>query len=287
MVHKTPLPPDLATAPRVRAVVADLARPETLRPALAGVGVVVHFAGVLFRPRPERFLPETNTRWFANLVEAAVEAKVDRVILISFPHVEGPTTPENPATGRLDRQPISAHARTRLEAERLLFARTGGTETTPVVLRSATVYGRGILMVEAARRLARWRLLGVWREPTVYHLIQTEDFLEAATAAVLLDDVHGIYHLGDERPVTIQELLDEATRVWGFPRPWRMPWWMILAAAATSEVFATAFGTMSPLTRDFVRLGRVPHWGDTRRMRQELLRELRYPTFEEGKQTLR
>jgi hypothetical protein len=40
------------------------------------------------------------------------------------------------------------------------------------VLRSATVYGPGILMVEAARRLARWHLLGVWRDPTWYHFIR-------------------------------------------------------------------------------------------------------------------
>jgi hypothetical protein len=44
--------------------------------------------------------------------------------------------------------------------------------------------------------------------------------------------------------------------------------------------------TMSPLTRDFVRLGRVPHWGDTRRARQELVPQLVYPTLESGLSTL-
>jgi nucleoside-diphosphate-sugar epimerase len=283
MVHRTPLPEELASAPAVEIVQADLARPETVLPAVEGVDVIVHFAGVLFRPRPERFLPETNTRWFAGLLEAALATGVRRVILVSFPHVEGPTTPETPATGRLDREPISVHARTRLEEERLLFTRTQGTHTTPVVLRSATVYGRGILMVEAARRLARWRLLGVWREPTWYHFIQTEDFLDAAAAAVLRESINGIYHLGDAKPITIQEFLDEATRIWELPRPWRM----ILGAAATCETFANIFGTVSPLTRDFVRLGRVHHVGDTRRMREELLPMLKYPTFEKGKETLR
>lgn len=287
MIHRTPLPPDLAATPGLEAVRADLARPETIPPAVDGVDCVVHFAGVLFRPRPERFLPESNTRWFGSLLEAALAAGVKRVVLISFPHVEGPTTPDRPATGRLDREPISVHARTRLEEERLLFARTRGTATTPVVLRSATVYGPGILMVEAARRLARRHLLGVWRQPTWYHFIQIEDFLDATAAAVLNDDVQGIYHLGDEHPITIQEFLDESTRVWELPRPWRMPWWMILAAAASCEVAATIFGTVSPLTRDFVRLGRVHHCCDTRRMREELLPRLKYPTFEQGKITLR
>jgi nucleoside-diphosphate-sugar epimerase len=288
MVHRTPLPDDLSEigADQIEVVHADLSRPQTLSAALQGVDCVVHFAGVLFRPRPAAFLPETNTRWFSNLVDAALAAAVDRVVLISFPHVEGSTTPAHPATGRLDGAPISAHARTRLEEERLLFERTRETSTSPVVLRSATVYGRGILMVEAARWLARHHLLAVWRKPTCYHFIQTEDFLDAAAASVLKPAITGIYHLGDEAPITIQEFLDEAARLWGYSRPWRMPWWMILTAAVACETFATVFGTMSPLTRDFVRLGRVDHCCDTRRMRAELLPQLKYPTFALGKTTL-
>jgi nucleoside-diphosphate-sugar epimerase len=288
MVHRTPLPDDLTSiaASQIEIVHADLSQPETLVAAHQGVDCVVHFAGVLFRPRPATFLPDTNTRWFANLVDAARTAGVTRIVLISFPQVEGPTTLDHRAAGRLDGSPISTHARTRLEEERLLFERTRGTATSPVVLRSATVYGRGILMVEAARWLARHHLLGVWRKPTCYHFIQTEDFLDAVAASLLKPEIAGIYHLGDEAPITIQEFLDEATSVWGYSRPWRMPWWMILTAAAACETFATVFGTMSPLTRDFVRLGRVDHCCDTRRMRTELLPQLKFPTFALGKTTL-
>lgn len=100
MVHRTPLPGDLSPAAGVEVVRADLARPETLADAVRGASAIVHFAGRLFAPRPERFLPETNTLWFANLAEAAFKAEVRRVVLVSFPHVEGPTTPESPATGR-------------------------------------------------------------------------------------------------------------------------------------------------------------------------------------------
>ena len=91
---------------------------------------------------------------------------------MSFPQVEGPTSVADPASGRLD-EPISAHARTRLAEERLLMERTRETSTTPIVLRFGMVYGRGILMVEAARWLARRRLLCVWREPTLLQLIST------------------------------------------------------------------------------------------------------------------
>ena len=249
---------------------------------MTGTDVVVHFAGRLFAPRPESFLPETNTRWFANLVTAALDARVGRIILTSFPQVEGATSVERPATGRLDRHPISVHARTRLEEERILVERTQHTGTTPVVLRLGMIYGRGILMVEAARWLARRRLLCVWKEPTLLQLLSTADFLQALEAAIVLPEIRGIYHVGDEQPVTVQQFLDEACRVWGYWKPIRVPFSMIYAAAWLCECVATVARTPSPLTRDFVRLGRVDHWGDTSRARKELIPNLAYPTLEEG-----
>ena len=286
MYHRKPLPEDLARAPNVVPVQSDLAKPETLTGAVQAVDVAVHFAGVLFRPRPERFLPETNVRWFSNLVDAARSAGVGRLILVSFPHVEGPTTADQPATGRLDREPISVHARTRLEAERILFERTRGTRTTPVVLRLGMVYGRGVLMIDAARWLARRRLLGVWREPTWYQLLSVPDYLQATESAIMKPGVEGIYHVGDEEPVTLQRFLDECCRIWKCPRPFRVPVGSIYAAAAICEMGAALTGKPAPLTRDFIRIGRVSHWGDTRRAREELIPVLRYRTLEEGLATL-
>jgi nucleoside-diphosphate-sugar epimerase len=287
MYHCTPLPEDVAHAPNVRPIKADLGDPETLPAAVTGADVIVHFAGRLFAPRPERFLPDTNTGWFSNLLTAALLAKVGRIVLISFPHVEGPTSVEQPATGRLDRTPISVHARTRLEEERLLVERTEATGTIPVVLRLGMIYGRGILMIEAARWLARRRLLCVWREPTLFQLLSTPDFLRAVEAAIFKPGVRGIYHVGDEQPVTLQQFLDEACRVWGYQRPVRIPFSMIYAAAWLCECVARIARTPSFLTRDFVRLGRVSHWGDTGRARKELIPELLYPTLETGLSTLR
>jgi nucleoside-diphosphate-sugar epimerase len=286
MIHRKPLPDDLRVAPNVTVVTADLSQPGTLPAVVTGVDVVVHFAGVLFAPRPESFLPTTNTQWFSNLLDACLGAGVGKVILISFPHVEGPTSPEAPATGRLDRVPISVHATTRLEEERLLFERVRGTSTVPVVLRVGMVYGKGILMIEGARWLSQRGLLGVWREPTVIQLIATEDFLVATQAAIENPQAQGIYHLGDEKPVTLQEFLDVACDEWGLRRAPRMPLWLFELAASLCEGGASLSGRPAPLTRDFIRIGRVPYWGDTRRARAELIPQLRYPSLETGRKTL-
>jgi nucleoside-diphosphate-sugar epimerase len=110
--------------------------------------------------------------------------------------------------------------------------------------------------------------------------------LRAVEAAIFKPGVQGIYHVGDDQPVTLQQFLDAACRVWGYQRPVRIPFAMINAAAWCCECVARIVRTRSPLTRDFVRLGRVSHWGDTRRARNELIPELVYPTLETGLSTL-
>ena len=168
----------------------------------------------------------------------------------------------------------------------MLFERTRATHTTPVVLRLGMVYGRGILMIDAARWLAARGLLAVWREPTWIQLISAADAVRSIEAAACKTEAAGVFHVGDDQLVTLQHFLDEACRVWGCRPPRRLPLWMIQAAAAGCEAFATVARTASPLTRDFVRIGRVSYCGDTSRMRRDLLPELQYPTLTDGLSTL-
>lgn len=280
--HVTPLPSDILNHPRVTVRTVDFADKNSLKTVFYNVDTVVHFAGVLFRARPERFLPTTNTIYFKNVVDSAREQGVKKIILISFPHTEGETSFNHPAEGRFDRQPISVHATTRLEEERYLAEQA----VQGVVLRVGMVYGRGILMIDAARWLAKHWLLGVWRSPTQIHLISTVDFCRATQAAIENPDAHGIYHIGDEGKVTLQEFLDLACQTWGVKKPWRMPLWLIYAAARLSELASLVFGTTAPLTKDFVDIGRVSYYGDTLRMRCELIDTLVYSTVYEGKEIL-
>ncbi len=286
LLHRTPLAGDLAASRRVEPFTADLSLPDTLAALCQGVDTIVHFAGVLFAPRPEVFLPTTNLRYVENLVDAARAAGVRRFIVVSFPHVEGPTTPERPAVGAMDAQPISVHAQTRLAAERALFERSRGTRMRPIVLRSGTIYGRGVKMVEAARWLLRRGLLPVWPQPTWYHFLALPDFLRSVEASLLRRSVRGVYLLGDELPMTLQTFLDALAWHWGYARPRRLPRFLFPMAGAVTEAAATVLGTASPLTRDFIRIGMVPHVVDTRRMRRELLPTLQYPTLREGLEIL-
>ncbi len=282
MIHHRGLAPDLAASPNVRVFKADLEDPATLAGPCQGADCIVHCAGVLFAPRPERFLPRTNIEYVRTLAAAAHAAGVRKFILISFPHVEGESSPDRRAAGRLDGQPRSVHARTRLEAERQLFEACRQRRMVPVSLRSGMIYGRGVLMVEAARWLLRHRLLGVWRHPTWIHLLSVPDFASCVAAAIEDQHAAGIYNLGDDQPITLQECLDTVASHWGFYTPWRAPVWSFYLAATCCEAFATVFRTAAPLTRDFVTIGMASYVSDTSRMKQDLLPHLAYPSLTEG-----
>lgn len=282
LIHKKDVPNNLKEKDNVSVFKVDLANAETLHNALKGVDTIVHFAGILFKANPESFLPTTNTLYFNNLLNAAVAQSVKRIILISFPHVEGESLPDNPARGILDGDPISMHAKTRLEEEKLLFQYGDKYKLEAVSLRVGMVYGEGILMIDAGQWFARHWLLGVWKKPTYIHLISKIDFVDATIAAVLKPDIRGIYHLGDEGVQTLQQFLDDITVYKGYHKPWRMPVWMIMTAAKGFELFSSLFGTKSPLTNDFVKIGMVSYYGDTSRMRKELLPELKYKTYKDG-----
>ena len=281
MEHRAPVAADLR-GERTRIVRCDLADPATLADACAGVDAVVHFAGVLFAPRPETFLPVTNFLYARHLVDAAARAGVRRFILVSFPHVEGPTSREDPCTDRQDREPASVHARTRLEAERYLFRKARETGLRAISLRPGMIYGRDVLMIAFARKLARRRLLAVWREPTPIHVLSIDDFNACCRAAIEKEGAGGIYPLGDDDPTTLQEFMDACCDRWGLPRPWRVPLWSVYAAAWGCERLAAVAGTRTPFTVDFIQIGRVPYRCDTRRMREDLLPALEHPRWREG-----
>lgn len=282
MIHKTLLPYSIEGFKNVEICYSDLSKPETLNAACKSVDCIVHFAGVLFAPNPERFLPVTNIIYFQNLVNAAINAKVKKIILISFPHVEGNTSPENPANGRLNGSPVSVHAGTRLKEEQYLFEKCKDSNIAAISLRPGMIYGKNILMLDAMKWLMKKWLLGIWKKPTWIHLISIDDFLEATKQAIIKNGINGIYQLGDEKPLYLQEFLDMLAGRLGYKKPWRLPEWCIFTAAGLVELYGKIFNTKSPLTKDFIRIGMVSYTGDISRMKTELLPNLKYPDIESG-----
>jgi nucleoside-diphosphate-sugar epimerase len=282
VVHRSSLAADLVLHPSVSVCAADLARRETLTHACAGIDCIVHLAGVLFAPLPEKFLHTTNIGYVENLAEAARNAGVRKFIIVSFPHVEGETTPEHPATGRMDATSEVIHFHTRLQAERLIFKVCEGSAMTPVIFRAGIVYGPGIKLVEGARWMLRHHLMAVWRKPTWAHLIAMPDFLSALQAAIENEAASGIYQVCDDAPLTVQDFLDRLADHYNCSHPWRLPAWMFHVAGITCEIGALILRTPAPLNRDIIKAGMTSCVADNSRMKNELLPALSFPTLADG-----
>src|SRR5207237_1740265 len=101
LVHRTPLPFDASVHPKASVCRADLGDPATLAEPCRDVDCIVHFAGVLFAPRPEKFLPRTNVGYVATLLAAARAPGVRSFVLGRLPHGRGASSPARPAMRRM------------------------------------------------------------------------------------------------------------------------------------------------------------------------------------------
>lgn len=212
-----------------REVVADLARPESLRGTCEGVDVLLHCASQI--GGADDVNEAVNARGTAALVAEAGRAGVRRIVYLSTASVYGRGTFRSAGPEGLERRPGSPTSRTRAVAEDVVRAAGG------IVLRPHLVYGTGDTWVVpgmawllralsgasagwharmsavAAPELARL-VLGVGSAPagrltaSVYHAAHPRP----VTAAGLLRAVSGCMELPTAQgPVSLREARERLT----------------------------------------------------------------------------
>ena len=132
----TALPVECASA-----LIGDLEKPQNMAAALAGIGAVIHTAGLAhaMSGHPQDDYRLLNTEATIALARAAERAGVRRFVFLSSIRAQsGPAAP-GVLTEEREPRPTDAYGRSKLEAER-------GLETTNldwVALRPVLVYGPG------------------------------------------------------------------------------------------------------------------------------------------------
>lgn len=129
------------------APVGDLSGDPDWRPALEGVGVVIHLAARVheLRGAGERAYHQVNCVATEKLARAAVRAGARRLVFLSSIKVNGERTSAREPF-RFDDQPRpeDAYARSKLEAERALAATAKSSGIEVAIVRSPLVYGEGV-----------------------------------------------------------------------------------------------------------------------------------------------
>jgi UDP-glucose 4-epimerase len=128
--------------PVASAVIGDLARPQNMSAALAGVDAVIHSAGATpaMSGVPEDDYRVLNTEATINLARAARRAGAKRFLFLSSIRAQCGPTADTVLTEAVEPEPTDAYGKSKLAAERGLAE----LDLDWVALRAALVYGPGV-----------------------------------------------------------------------------------------------------------------------------------------------
>lgn len=264
-----------------RDVQGSVTSAETVRQAMAGRDTLVHVAAKVSVSGPAEQYEQVNVQGTRNVVEAAQEAGVERMVHISSPSVaHAGTSIVGEGAGPADPDHARGHyARTKAQAELLALA-ADAEDFRVLVLRPHLMWGPGDTqltdrIVDRARQ-GRMPLLGPGA--ALVDTLYTENAVDAVLRAVeAVDRVHGeALVVTNGEPRAIGELIREMARAGGAPAPrLRIPARVATSAGAVIErIWEWAdlgrSGDEPPLTRFLAEQLSTAHWFDQRRTREVL-----------------
>jgi dihydroflavonol-4-reductase len=252
-------PPKNLEGLAVDRVIGDLRDPASLRRALSGVEVVYHCAADyrLWAPDP-RELRETNVNGTENLLRAASEAGVRRVVYTSSVAALGLRSDGGPADEATPVEPsdiIGSYKRSKYEAERVAVSWVERglpvvivNPSTPVGERDVKPTPTGQIIVDfLKRRLPAYVDTGM-------NLVDVADVAEGHLLAAERGRVGERYILGN-RNMTLKEILDAMSKRTGLPSPrLKLPHWIPVAAAAVDTMVADWTGRPPRVPIDAARM---------------------------------
>jgi nucleoside-diphosphate-sugar epimerase len=236
-------------------ILADVADPDSRRRAVEGTRVVFHLAAAHLEVRAgeDRFR-RINVDAARDLVRDCAAAGVERLVHCSSVGVYG-TIRNPPADEETECHPEIAYERTKLEGERAVLAAAGELRMPVVSLRPVWVYGPGCeRTAKLFRTIGKGRFVVAGSGRGLRHCIHVDDMITAFLLAARSEEAVGrTLIVGDERAVTIRDLVDRIAALTGARRPVRVPRWIVLAAATVAEGIGAIAGIEPPLSRRTLR----------------------------------
>lgn len=198
---------DAAKAEGLKQLGAEIVEGELLQPdhyveALRGIDVVFHLAAQ-FRGVDE------NTTWISNfdgsiaLAKAVLEAGVPRFVFASTNNVYGSGSLTGPSQEDDELKPTFAYPQSKAKAEAALLQLHREQGLGLRIVRLPFVYG------ERDPHITEFLpLTGNWNPAKRMHMAHHADVGQALLLAASADGIDGrIYNVGDDAPISIEELL--------------------------------------------------------------------------------
>jgi nucleoside-diphosphate-sugar epimerase len=195
--------------PAVEFIQGDIRDLAAVRRACDGVAVIYHNVAQVPLAKDRRLFRSVNRDGTENLLKAAVEAAVRKVVHTSSSAVFG-VPPKNPVDETVQPRPMEAYGKAKLAAEELVHAyiRDHGLDVT--IIRPRTILGHG--------RLGIFHILFNWVEEgrnipvlaegdNLYQFVHADDLADACIKAAARPGF-AVYNIGAERFGTMRETLE-------------------------------------------------------------------------------
>jgi dihydroflavonol-4-reductase len=253
-------PPPGAAAGPVEWVRGDVTEPDSLGPAVAGVEVVFHLAGIRRAPVREAFF-EVNAEGTRNVCDASWRSGVRRLVLVGSLAATGPSLPDRPHVESDPFAPEEWYGESKAEAERIAFGRAGRLEVT--VARPPRILGpadrENLVFFKLVRRGIRLVIGGGPRPLSVVDVDDVVDFL-----LILAEHPQAVgeaFFCPGPGTTTLEEIQDQGARLLAVKtRTLHLSPTVLRALAATADVASRATGHALPLNRKLARQLLAPAW---------------------------
>ena len=250
------------------AIVGDLAAADWDE-ALVGVDSIVHLAGRAHVRKRDAGDPTpyvvANVHVTRRLCDAAVRAKVRRIVLASSVKVYGESTRiGRPFRAGDPAAPRDAYAHSKAEAERVLWQACEGNQMEGVVLRLPLTYGAGVkgnflTLIEAIAAGRRLPLAGIGNRRSLLNL---NNAVSAIVSALTVPALAGqTLPIADKESVSTSELAERLGKALGVPtRLFHLPESLLRAGAALTGKRAVAARLLGSLEVDAQRFCELAGW---------------------------
>jgi len=231
-------------------VVGDVRDPGSVRKFMEGMDTVFHLAAALGASLiADEDFAQINTEGTENVLKAAKEASVQRVIHFSSAGVLGTVTRGDIAGEEYPAQPKSVYDRTKLKAEQIV--RQHATQGMNVVtIRPGWVYGPGDRRTfKLIKAIAQGRFMLVTRGEAKQTPVYIADLVRGVLLCAEQGKAGEIYHIAGDEVLQVREIVNTIALATGRRLPrLNLPLLPVKLAAQIIEKTFLLFKREAPLT---------------------------------------
>jgi dihydroflavonol-4-reductase len=229
----------------------DIKDPRSLKDIFKGIDILFHLAAALGASRiDKKDFFAINAQGTENVLHAAVDAGVKKVIHFSSAGVLGSVKENKPAKETHATSPRDIYDRTKLAGEKIALRFAAQGENV-VVIRPGWAYGpRDHRTFKLISAVASKKFILVTRGRTCQTPVYIDDLIHGILLCAEKASLGEIYHLAGRQGLTVKEITQEIAHATNTPlSQFPLPHFVLRIAAWKWEKAYALLGKEAPLTR--------------------------------------